>query len=302
MITRRRGIKGNAKSMGLNYNDLRCLVDWRGNRRGGSVAMLGRQTLVLHAKQIAELRKAFTGNPAALAWLSRYRAGDFADDLFRDVFGFETVTSIDFSDYEGATVIQDIGGLLDPELIGKFDLAVDGGTLEHVFNFPAGIANLMRLVRIGGAVYTQNPCNGLAGHGFYQFSPELMHRVFSEQNGFKALFVRVSVSRTLAVEQTIDQPVYDVVDPSQYGGRINIASGCPVLLMCLAEKKSDVEPFRMPVLQSDYLPRWSSATRQALNWKGRLIGAVPPLARAISNLREARHASFRNTKAFRRIW
>jgi hypothetical protein len=23
----------------------------------------------------------------------------------------------------------------------------------------------MRLVKVGGAVYTQNPCNGLAGHG-----------------------------------------------------------------------------------------------------------------------------------------
>ncbi len=83
-----------------------------------------------------------------------------------------------------ASITQDISKPLRSDLIGQFDLAIDGGTLEHVFNFPAAVANLMRLVKVGGAVYTQNPCNSLAGHGFYQFSPELMYRVFSKQNGF----------------------------------------------------------------------------------------------------------------------
>ena len=64
--------------------------------------------------------------------------------MFRKVLKFEDVTSLDFSPYEGATVIQDIGASLREGLAGQFDLAVDGGTLEHVFNFPVAIANLMR--------------------------------------------------------------------------------------------------------------------------------------------------------------
>jgi hypothetical protein len=288
--------------MGLNYNDLRCLIEWRGNRAGGSVAMLGRQTLFLHPKHIAELRRALSAHPDALAWLSRYRPGDFADDMFREAFRFDTVTSIDFSDYEGANIIQDIGAPLNSALVGKFDLAIDGGTLEHVFNFPVGIANLMRLARVGGAVYTQNPCNGLAGHGFYQFSPELMYRVFSEQNGFRLSFVRVSIARTLVTEHTIDQPVYEVVDPSLYGGRVNVMPKSAVILMCLAEKTGEVELFRNPVLQSDYVPRWSGSSAPALNWKGRMVQAIPLVGRIIGNLRETRNASTRNTRAFRRVW
>ena len=66
---------------------------------------------------------------------------------------------------------------------GQFNLAIDGGALEHVFNFPVAVANLMRLVKVEGAVYTQNPCNGLAGHGFCQFSPELMYRDPDEPGG-----------------------------------------------------------------------------------------------------------------------
>jgi hypothetical protein len=56
--------------------------------------------------------------------------------MLREVFKFDAVTSIDFSDQEGAIVIQDIGVPLQQGLVGQFNLAIDGGTLEHVFNFP----------------------------------------------------------------------------------------------------------------------------------------------------------------------
>ena len=136
--------------------------------------------------------------------------------MFREAFGFEDVASINFSAYEGATVIQDIGAPLHPSLAGQFDLAVDGGTLEHVFNFPVAVGNLMRLVKVGGAVYTQNPCNSLAGHGFYQFSPELMYRVFSAAERISRIsFVRIAMAHNLSVEQTTGQHVYDVTDPAE---------------------------------------------------------------------------------------
>src|SRR5262249_50656134 len=111
---------------------------------------------------------------------------------FRDVLKFDVVESIDFSNNEGATIVHDLGQPLPTDLHARFDLAVDGGTLEHVFNFPVAIANLMRLVKVGGIAYTNGPCNNLCGHGFYQFSPELMYRVFSASNGFEILFVRLA--------------------------------------------------------------------------------------------------------------
>lgn len=292
--------------MGLNYNDIRCLMEWRRGDRGGMVATLGRLALTLHPGDVDKLRHEFANDAGALAWLDRYRWADFADDMFREALKFDTVTSIDFSAYEGATVIQDIGAPLQPGLAGKFDLAVDGGTLEHVFNFPVAIGNLMRLVKVGGAVYTQNPCNSLAGHGFYQFSPELMYRVFSEQNGFKISFVRISMAHRLSVEQTTGQHVYDVADPAKSGGRIMLACKNPALMMSLAVKQMEVEPFARPVLQSDYVEKWSSDASLQLNWKGRLVEQIGKtlafLPGLVGQYRARRDASVRNTRAYRRLW
>jgi hypothetical protein len=292
--------------MGLNYNDVKCLMEWRGRRAGGKVATLGHLTLTLHPADIAKVRRELAGDRAALAWLDRYRWGDFADDMFRHMLKFEDVTSLDFSSYEGATVIQDIGAALREGLAGQFDLAVDGGTLEHVFNFPVAIANLMRLVKIGGAVYTQSPCNSLAGHGFYQFSPELMYRVFSTPNGFEMRFVRIAMAHRLSVEQTTGHAVYDVIDPARYGGRVMLASNNPVVMMCLAVKQREIEPFAEPVLQSDYVGKWSDAAPAALNWRGQLFERIAAtfrfLPRLVLGYRERRQASVANSRAYKRLW
>jgi hypothetical protein len=288
--------------MGLTYNDVRCLMEWRSSGSGGKVVTLGRLALNLHPEDISLLRQKFARDSQTITWLDRYRWAEFADDMFREALKFESVTSIDFSPYEGASVVQDIGAELRPDLIGQFDLAVDGGTLEHVFNYPVAVGNLMRLVRLGGAVYTQNPCNGLAGHGFYQFSPELLYRVFSEQNGFEIQFVRVAIARSLSVEKTTDQPVYDVIDPAKYRGRVSLTSKDPAILMSLAVKRSNVEPFAEPVLQSDYLEKWSGAVPPTLNWKGRLIEAIGKTIPSLPEMLARREASVRNLKAFRRVW
>ena len=226
--------------------------------------------------------------------------------MFREAFGFDDVTSIDFSAYEGASVIQDIGAPLSPELAGQFELAVDGGTLEHVFNFPVAVGNLMRLVKVGGAVYMQNPCNSLAGHGFYQFSPELMYRIFSAPNGFRISFVRIAMAHNLSVEQTTGQHVYAVADPAEYGGRVMLACQNPAVMLSLAVKQADVEPFTEPVLQSDYVEKWSGNSPHQLNWKGRLLEklgkSLPFLPALISGYRDSRKASVRNARAYKRLW
>jgi hypothetical protein len=290
--------------MGLAYKDIRGLLEWRSGQSGGEVATLGRLTLTLHPKEISELRRVFANDPDALDWLDKYRYADFADEMLKQVLKFNRVTSIDLSDYEGATVVQNIGEPLQPHLIGKFDLAIDGGTLEHVFNFPVAIGNLMRLVKKGGAVYTINPCNSLAGHGFYQFSPELMYRVFSPQNGFEIQFVRIAIGRNLSIEKTPNHAVYDVVDPAKYGNRVYLASRRPAMLLVLAVKRSEVEPFTEPVLQSDYLRKWDTAARSALNWKGKLVESVgrsfPFITRMLSGYVERREASVRNVNAYTR--
>lgn len=294
--------------MGLNFNDVRGLVEWRGKNTGGSVVTLGRLNLALHPSDLEYLRKTLSDSSCALAWIDRYKWSDFADDFFREVLGFDAIQSIDFSAYEGASIVHDIGTPLPHELEGQFDLAIDGGTLEHVFNFPVAAANLMKLVRVSGAVYMQSPCNNMAGHGFYQFSPELMYRIFSNDNGFEPIFVRLAIARNPSIEQTTNQPVYEVIDPKLRGGRVALLSSTPVVMMTLAKRTAEVQPFTNAVLQSDYLKKWEgNAATPALNWKGKLVdrlrgGGVPKWFARLSRRKDIKAASISNGLNYRRVW
>ncbi|MEM6480699.1 MAG: class I SAM-dependent methyltransferase [Pseudomonadota bacterium] len=88
--------------------------------------------------------------------------------------GFGDVETMDFSDYEGATIIHDLNRLPPPELEEQFDLIIDGGTTEHVFNIPFALEGLYRMLRPGGRLLSINGMNGWYNHGIYQFTPEFV--------------------------------------------------------------------------------------------------------------------------------
>ena len=61
---------------------------------------------------------------------------------------------MDFSDYEGANIIQDLNTLIkNHDIFEKYDLIIDGGTLEHVFHVPNAFENFFKLLKIGGQFY-----------------------------------------------------------------------------------------------------------------------------------------------------
>ena len=174
--------------MGLIYQDVVNLLQVREGLRGGRAVTLGRLDVYIHPGELARLRRRVEPNPQAVDWIDRYVWGMSAEGVFTAVLGFDRLDSLDVSDYEGATIIHDLGEPLPDPHAGQYDLVVDGGTLEHVFNLPQAILNVMALARPGGLVYWHGPSNNLCGHGFYQFSPELMYRVFSAPNGFEPDF------------------------------------------------------------------------------------------------------------------
>jgi hypothetical protein len=292
--------------MGLTFADAQNLLQSRRGATGGRVVMLGRQNLLLHPGDLKRLRAAVGTDSVALAWLQDYRWGSYADGFFRHVLKFEDVESIDYSPFEGASIIHDFGEPLPEHLQETFDLAVDGGTLEHVFNFPVAAANLMKLVRVGGIVYAANPSNNLCGHGFYQFSPELMYRIFSPKNGFELIFVRLLRSRYASVALSSGHAVYDVSDPAQAGGRVNLQNSKPVVIMTMARRVRHCEPFAEKVLQSDYAREWVSPSQDARGLRGFVKSAVGwdtprPWSGPIINAYLRLHASFQNRHSFRRV-
>jgi hypothetical protein len=110
--------------------------------------------------------------------------GQFAEPLFA-LLGAKQVSSIDVSDYEQPTQIHDFNQPLPASLMKQFSVVFDGGTIEHVFNIPQAFKNCMEMVRIGGHFIQANMANNFMGHGFWQFCPELIYRIFSRENGFQ---------------------------------------------------------------------------------------------------------------------
>lgn len=235
--------------MGLDINAVRFLIDAR--KRGadfGDVLTLGRQDLnVYPAKMVRALEAhgfpaaAFQGGAKAL----------HAEPCFLSL-GAKKVSSMDFSDFEGATFVQDLNKPVGAELKERFDLVYDGGTLEHVFNFPVALQNCMEMVKPGGHLFIHTGTNGYCGHGFYQFSPELFYRALSPENGFE-------VTRMVMHRVGPYGGWYEVSDPNAVRARVELVSLAPMQLLVQAKRTRVTPLFATAPQQSDYTPRWQPA-------------------------------------------
>lgn len=166
---------------------------------------------------------------------------------FLHQIGAEEVSSMDISDYEGAEILHDLNQPIGEELKEKFDVVLDGGLLEHIFNFPVALANAMEMVAVGGHFVSIGGGNNFLGHGFYQFSPELFYRTLNGENGF-------AVKRLIAAE--VGGKWYEVADPKKIKGRVELINDKPIYLMVLAEKIASRKPFEKTPQQSDYAALW----------------------------------------------
>jgi SAM-dependent methyltransferase len=109
-----------------------------------------------------------------------------AQTLFA-LLGAVQVSVLDISDYQHADIVCDLGSPIDdPGLHGRFDVIFDSGTLEHIFNIPVALANISRMLSVGGHLVLMNPCSNAIDHGFYSISPTLYYDYFNA-NGFEDL-------------------------------------------------------------------------------------------------------------------
>lgn len=180
----------------------------------------------------------------------------YAEGLLR-LLGAEVVDSLDASSWEGATVIHDLNKPLPAHLRRRYSAVLDGGTLEHVFEFPTALRSALDAVRPGGHFITVTPANNLAGHGFYQFSPELYFS-FLPAAGFEIQISLIRASHPGA-------RWYRMSDPQQLRRRVDLSGVLfPQLLHLAARRVSVVELDDVVPQQSDYLAAWAdgSASRR----------------------------------------
>lgn len=171
-------------------------------------------------------------------------------DEFLKLMGAKELVTVDRSDFEDATLIHDLNQAFPDHLRESFDLVIDGGTLEHIFNYPQALSNCLDLLKVGGHIITVTPASGQMGHGFYQFSPELFFRVFSEERGFiLRKIIGFDVSK-------IDSPFYEIQDPATTEQRTSPVGKKPIQLAVLAQKIAKTPVVIEPPQQSDYVALW----------------------------------------------
>lgn len=256
------------------------------------VATLGRQSLHLSPEVLSREARRF-----GLEAIADQPEGVFTSDGYVEALlstlGAKHCHSIDASDFEGATHVLDLNRPVPDALAGAFSTIIDGGTLEHVFDFPQAIRNVSKMLRVGGHFISINGTNNFMGHGFYQFSPELFFRAFSNKNGY-------DIESMVVTEVNDDGVWYEVTDPASYGDRVQLVNNSRTYLMMRARKTADAPDFVEFPQQSDYAnTAWQREGPEARSflvrpWRQRVVEkfAPGPLRRGLRRLSQATRRHF----------
>jgi hypothetical protein len=155
----------------------------------------------------------------------------------------------------------------------------------------------MDALKVGGHFFAGLPANNYCGHGFYQFGAEFFYRVFSAENGFEIR--KLFVAPAYIAGKWVDGPVFEVSDPGEVGGRVEIEGKRTMLFLVQAQKVKQEAVFARWPQQSDYSAAWSKGPadqrrqdnettmrQSALKAFERIIGRIKGLGRLSERIKE----------------
>lgn len=137
------------------------------------------------------------GNPALISVVPTLES-------FFSLYGNVKVDVIDFTRYEGSEIVHDMGEPVPDSLVGKYDIVIDGGTTEHIFDIACALFNCAKMVKLNGYIYHDVPMNML-NHGFFNFNPTLLCD-FYEDNGFETSGCIAAMTGMTDTPQMFDLP------------------------------------------------------------------------------------------------
>ncbi len=148
--------------------------------------------------------------------------------------------SIDIVKDRGSERIVDLNEPLPEDMVGQYDIVLDGGTTEHCFNIGQALKNVAMMARVGGYIIQGNGLNNY-NHAFYGICPTAYYDLYT-QNAFHIVFMRGFTRKS----SPIFPEMFDI-PPVQQFHSIPELSG----VLVVAEKTKDA-PIVWP-MQSKYL-------------------------------------------------
>ena len=130
--------------MGIIYSNAALMAKAKQNNVCfDKILTIGHLTLYLSQKQIKQLAKCY----GLKIDPSVFSHKQYADKFFELFFDAKSVMSLDYSDYQHCDIMHDMNHPIDPSYHEKFDVVIDGGSLEHIFHFPVAVANCMKMLK-----------------------------------------------------------------------------------------------------------------------------------------------------------
>jgi hypothetical protein len=241
--------------MGIDRNGLKFLLNAKETGVDfNSFVTIGRQGLYMSPLEFTGILKSYNYTPSPDFVKALFDTG-YADSFYKEILGAGPSDSIDSSSYEAATIVHDLNYPIPERLKNTYTALFDGGSLEHIFNFPVAFRNAVDMLKINGCFLGVSPTNNFCGHGFYQFSPELWFRLFTAENGFELEYL-------LMYTDSSETNWFRVKDPSVLKKRMALINAVPTYLAIRARKIASVELFLNGFpQQSDYSAAWKDFDR-----------------------------------------
>jgi SAM-dependent methyltransferase len=120
-----------------------------------------------------------------------------------------------------------------PDLVEKFDLVMNMGTTEHVFNQLRAFQTIHSLTRVGGVCYHDLPMGGYLNHALYRYDPLFFSTVLPV-NKYDKLFEQVILGDKAAVPDEMKKIGYSDATYTDVGLEI-------------VYRRTSSDPFRVPL-------------------------------------------------------
>lgn len=137
--------------------------------------------------------------------------------------------------------------------LGQFDVVINNGTAEHVFNIAQVFASIHAACKVGGLMIHDAPFTGWIDHGFYCLQPTLFYDL-AAVNGYEMVSVNVMELRSKNIIPIESRE--RISEVAQAGGLPDNA------LLFVAMRKTCAEPFKVP-MQGYYDGRLNESGKKA---------------------------------------